>query len=89
MTFAIESPNTTLGVFFLSMGCTVTIMNKSDLKLGIKVSFSARHGEVVGIVTEIERDTIVVTSDLDQSHRYRVPMKFALESDTFRVRKAK
>ena len=55
-------------------------MNKSDLKLGARVSFSARHGEVIGFVSELDGATVVVTSDLDHSHRYRLSMTLVLTS---------
>ena len=64
-------------------------MKKSDLCIGMNVSFPARHGEVLGIVTEINNDSVIVTSDLDQSHRYRVPITFILNSNVFKERKVK
>ena len=56
------------------------------LRLGRIVEFQARHGEVIGPIVEIDKTSIVVASDMNPIYRYRIPIKFALESETFKVR---
>ena len=63
-------------------------MKKSDLSVGIRVSFQARHGEVIGSVVEVIDNSVVVMSDLDHSHRYRIPLVYALTSKTFKLLKS-
>ena len=61
---------------------------KSDLNAGARVSFQARHGEVVGSIIEIIDDSVIVASDLDHSHRYRIPLAYVLASETFKLLKS-
>ena len=53
-------------------------MRKSDLKIGALVRFQARHGEVVGTITEIDSNSILVASELDPIYRFRIPMSYVL-----------
>ena len=61
---------------------------KSDFSVGTRVSFQARHGEVIGSVAEVIDSSVVITSDLDHSHRYRIPLAYALTPKTFKLLKS-
>lgn len=48
-----------------------TLQALSRLRVGIKVTFESNHGTVVGIVTKINRKSVMVL-DEDGSSRYKV-----------------
>jgi len=56
------------------------------LMVGKSVAFPLNNGNVVGKIVEIEESTIVVASELDQTVRYRIPIMFALNSKTFKIK---
>ena len=57
-------------------------MRRADIVVGAHVRFEARHGEVVGTITEVDAQWVVVTSDLNPIYRYRIPMSYAMNPNS-------